>query len=98
MALSGRDADLTADIATLRNDVLKQAIASLAGFIGSVNYSNSFHVSAAAQRPAVETATVATATMLMDGDDGGGLGQEKALPRASAPENPMFDPQVRRIH
>jgi len=94
MALSGRDADLTADIATLRNDVLKQAIASLAGFIGSVNYSNSFHVSAAAQRPVVEPATVTTAAVLMDGDGGGGLSQEEPLPRASAPENPMFDPQM----
>ncbi|KAK7247744.1 hypothetical protein SO694_00088149 [Aureococcus anophagefferens] len=40
---------VSADISKLRRDVLKQAIASLAGFIGSVNYSNSFHVAAAAQ-------------------------------------------------
>lgn len=46
-----------ADITKLRKDVLKQAIASLAGFIGSVNYSDSFHVAAAAQRN-METATV----------------------------------------
>lgn len=87
MALSG-PTTMTADITMLRNDVLKQAIASLAGFIGSVNYSNSFHVSAAAQRPAVEPAL---ASVVMDGDGGGGLGQGAPLPRASAPENPMFD-------
>mmetsp|Transcript_15806 Transcript_15806/g.28487 ORF Transcript_15806/g.28487 Transcript_15806/m.28487 type:complete len:472 (+) Transcript_15806:164-1579(+) len=84
MALSGRK--LSADITMLRNDVLKQAIASLAGFIGSVNYSNSFHVSAAAQRPA----SIPAVAELMDGDGGGGT---EALPKASAPENPMFDPQ-----
>lgn len=38
------------DLTKLRRDVLKQALASLAGFIGSVNYSGSFHVSAAGQR------------------------------------------------
>merc|ERR1719401_465648 len=36
----------------LRRDVLKQAIASLASFMGGVNYSDSFHVAASAQRPA----------------------------------------------
>eukprot|EP00978_Attheya_sp_CCMP212_P005788 scaffold12926_cov35-Attheya_sp.AAC.1 len=48
---------VSADITKLRRDVLKQAIASLAGFIGSVNYSDSFHVAAAAQRN-METAKV----------------------------------------
>ena len=38
-----------ADISKLQNDVLKQAEASLASFIGSVNYSDTFHVAAAAQ-------------------------------------------------
>jgi len=42
--------EVSANITKLRRDVLKQAIASLAGFIGSVNYSDSFHVAAAAQR------------------------------------------------
>jgi regulator of protease activity HflC (stomatin/prohibitin superfamily) len=46
----GDKASVSADITKLRRDVLKQAIASLAGFIGSVNYSDSFHVAAAAQR------------------------------------------------
>jgi len=40
---------VAADITKLRRDVLKQAVASLAAFIGSVNYSESFHMSAAAQ-------------------------------------------------
>lgn len=35
------------DISKLRNDVLKQATASLAAFIGEIRYSDSFHVSAA---------------------------------------------------
>lgn len=49
MATSGSK-EVAANISKLRRDVLKQAIASLAGFIGSVNYSDSFHVAAAAQR------------------------------------------------
>merc|ERR1711998_180751 len=36
-----------ADIAKLRNDVLKRATASLAAFIGEIRYSDSFHISAA---------------------------------------------------
>jgi len=42
MSTGGRS--LSADITKLRKDVLKQAIASLASFIGSVNYSDSFHI------------------------------------------------------
>lgn len=49
MAASGKAGDVAADISKLRRDVLKQALASLAAFIGSVNYSESFHMSAAAQ-------------------------------------------------
>merc|ERR1719262_1556575 len=55
MAASGRAGDISADITKLRRDVLKQSLASLAAFIGSVNYSESFHMSAAAaghSRPA----------------------------------------------
>jgi len=46
------DAKLAATMAEsskLRTDVLKQAIASLASFIGGVNYSDSFHVASEAQ-------------------------------------------------
>lgn len=49
MAVSGKTGDVSADITKLRKDVMKQALASLAGFIGSVNYSESFHMSAAEQ-------------------------------------------------
>merc|ERR1719159_1149897 len=49
MASTGKAGDVAADITKLRRDVLKQALASLAAFIGSVNYSESFHMSAAAQ-------------------------------------------------
>ena len=49
MSDSGKTGDLKANITKLRNDVLKQAVASLAAFIGSVNYSASFHLAAAAQ-------------------------------------------------
>mmetsp|Transcript_7285 Transcript_7285/g.9910 ORF Transcript_7285/g.9910 Transcript_7285/m.9910 type:complete len:546 (-) Transcript_7285:197-1834(-) len=72
----GRDAP--ADLSKLRNDVLKQAIASLAGFIGSVNYSDSFHVAAAAQRHmATAEATV--------------VGSENEPSGIRNVENPMFD-------
>jgi len=40
---------VSSDIAKLRQDVLKQAIASLASFIGGVNYSDSFHMAASVQ-------------------------------------------------
>jgi hypothetical protein len=49
MSASGRAGEVSADITKLRQDVLKQAIASLAGFVGGVNYSNTFHMSAASQ-------------------------------------------------
>jgi len=44
MAASGKKGAVSADITKLRKDVLKQAIASLAGFVGGVNYSNTFHM------------------------------------------------------
>jgi regulator of protease activity HflC (stomatin/prohibitin superfamily) len=40
---------VSSDITKLRQDVLKQAIASLASFIGGVNYSDSFHMAASVQ-------------------------------------------------
>mmetsp|Transcript_93912 Transcript_93912/g.268941 ORF Transcript_93912/g.268941 Transcript_93912/m.268941 type:complete len:577 (-) Transcript_93912:7-1737(-) len=88
MAATGRDGDVTADIVKLRRDVLKQAIASLASFIGSVNYSDSFHVAAAAQR----TAEQPLPAMATPADV---LGTEPFVqepPTASrGAENPMFD-------
>ena len=50
MAREFAGGEVSADIVKLRKDVLKQATASLASFIGSVNYSDSFHMAAAAQR------------------------------------------------
>merc|ERR1711977_67752 len=49
MSKDGGDSTRAAqtDISKLRNDVLKQATASLAAFIGEIRYSDSFHVSAA---------------------------------------------------
>merc|ERR1711998_528510 len=49
MSRDGKDTHCTSqsDIQKLRNDVLKQATASLAAFIGEIRYSDSFHVSAA---------------------------------------------------
>jgi len=49
MASSGKADEVKQNITKLRNDVLKQALASLAAFIGGVNYSESFHMSAATQ-------------------------------------------------
>lgn len=48
MSMQGKS--VSADITKLRSDVLKQAIASLASFMGGVNYSDSFHMAAAAQK------------------------------------------------
>uniref|UniRef100_A0A7S4MNG4 Band 7 domain-containing protein n=1 Tax=Odontella aurita TaxID=265563 RepID=A0A7S4MNG4_9STRA len=76
---------LSANISKLRRDVLKQAIASLAGFIGSVNYSDSFHVAAAAQR-SMDTAVVAVS----DGSVGDAPQTPAVQARPSA-DNPMFD-------
>eukprot|EP00931_Biecheleriopsis_adriatica_P115667 TRINITY_DN91436_c0_g1_i1.p1 TRINITY_DN91436_c0_g1~~TRINITY_DN91436_c0_g1_i1.p1 ORF type:complete len:580 (-),score=133.52 TRINITY_DN91436_c0_g1_i1:483-2063(-) len=47
MAVGGKS--VSSDVTKLRQDVLKQAIASLASFIGGVNYSDSFHMAAKAQ-------------------------------------------------
>lgn len=64
--------------------MLKQALASLAAFIGSVNYSESFHMSAAAagnpmQRAAVEGVAVPT------GDEGSSFDNSQFV------NNPMYD-------
>merc|ERR1711998_385569 len=57
MNRDGKDTSCTSqtDIKKLRNDVLKQATASLAAFIGEIRYSDSFHISAAG--PSATTAT-----------------------------------------
>jgi len=47
--MSTTGSQVSSEITKLRQDVLKQAIASLASFIGGVNYSDSFHMAAKAQ-------------------------------------------------
>ena len=64
-------------------DVLKQATASLAAFIGSVNYSDSFHVAAANQAHADAGATGSVARGTPAGAAAAGTGLESS--------NPVFD-------
>ena len=75
MTDSGKTGDLKANITKLRNDVLKQAVASLAAFIGSVNYSASFHLAAAAQASSSAPA----------------VGVPAAAGAAEFGDNPIFD-------
>merc|ERR1719379_2525528 len=77
MATSGKAGDVSADITKLRRDVLKQAIASLAAFIGSVNYSESFAMSAAAAGVAGKKTVT-------------GVEVDPTAPKQFV-ENPMFD-------
>lgn len=76
MAISGRQADLGFDISKLREDVLKQAIASLSSFIASVNYSDSFHLAAAAQASASSAE---------------GVPVDQTAHQKNSRDNPMFD-------
>merc|ERR1712159_841440 len=57
------------DIEKLRNDVLKQATASLAAFIGEIRYSDSFHISAAgpSSATAMPVAEVGGSSTIFDG-------------------------------
>lgn len=81
---------VAADITKLRRDVLKQAIASLAGFIGSVNYSDSFHVAAAAQR-SMETAQVISIDERSVERPAGSEGDASAPGGRSNTDNPMYN-------
>lgn len=86
-SLSGSDADASRDISKLKKDVLKQALASMASFVGSVNYSGSFHVSAAqnsdraAKAQAEARASAAAKIEILDPSTA-----EESLKEASAPE------------
>jgi regulator of protease activity HflC (stomatin/prohibitin superfamily) len=93
MASSGRAGEVSADITKLRQDVLKQAIASLAGFVGGVNYSNTFHMSASNQDKKL--------TVPMSGGSGGGnipeaklldIGDDNDAHDAEFLDNPLYDP------
>jgi len=73
----------SSDIKKLRADVLKQAIASLASFMGGVNYSDSFHMAAQAQKS-------------KQGDLMGGSPSARALhepepEKRGKAENPLYD-------
>merc|ERR1719326_1573575 len=81
MAASGIGS-VSADISKLRRDVLKQAIASLAAFIGSVNYSESFHMSAMNQQKANVTVGVAVPEQ-PTGDP--------EQPKGGFSDNPLYD-------
>ncbi|KAK3269019.1 hypothetical protein CYMTET_22512 [Cymbomonas tetramitiformis] len=56
------------DIKKLRNDVLKQATASLAAFIGEIRYSDSFHISAANKNKSSAVTGIPVAQAAQDGD------------------------------
>lgn len=79
------DKTVCSDINKLRQDVLKQAIASLASFIGGVNYSDSFHMAAqaagmkasGAQNPALRGSLV--------------LDEPEAETKATCLDNPLYD-------
>merc|ERR1719198_2893520 len=85
MATSGKAGDVAADISKLRRDVLKQALASLAAFIGSVNYSESFHMSAAAQGNQSK-GTVAVG-QVVDGE----VTASSSAPESAFCDNPIYD-------
>mmetsp|Transcript_1275 Transcript_1275/g.4303 ORF Transcript_1275/g.4303 Transcript_1275/m.4303 type:complete len:562 (-) Transcript_1275:90-1775(-) len=101
MSVTGSSGDISADISKLRRDVLKQSIASLAGFIGSVNYSTSFHIAAATQGdslhsrggPPLAEATFDTAAA--DSSEGGGASSSRggggAPTKQVTVNNPIFD-------
>lgn len=82
MASTGKAGDISADITKLRRDVLKQALASLAAFIGSVNYSESFHMSAAAAGAVNKRAVEGVA---VESESKGAASAKKFV------ENPMYD-------
>merc|ERR1719399_2466628 len=92
MAMSGKGS-ISADITKLRRDVLKQALASLAAFIGSVNYSDSFHMSAAAAGHMASKAVQGVAVDSSSREEGGagaaGGGADEGDRKFV--ENPMYD-------
>ncbi len=91
MASTGRRSDVSADISKLRDDVLKQAIASLSSFIASVNYSDSFHLAAAAQASANSAEGVPVSRGGGSSGGSGGNAPGEGASGAGGRENPMFD-------
>jgi regulator of protease activity HflC (stomatin/prohibitin superfamily) len=77
------------DIAKLKNDVLKQAEASLAAFIGSVQYSDTFNVAAAVQhKPPTAEAKISD---VPPPQQQAGSQQQYVATAASAASSPLFD-------
>ena len=86
--------ETSADITKLRRDVLKQALASMATFVGSVNYSGSFHVSAAHNADRAKS-TQAKLALAVPAGDVSSKGEEASAPvDVSADlylENPLYN-------
>lgn len=76
---------VSSDITKLRQDVLKQAIASLASFIGGVNYSDSFHMAARAQGRRAADEREAVGSLVT------GLPEPESEERMGKNENPLYD-------
>ncbi|GMI01293.1 hypothetical protein TrST_g11739 [Triparma strigata] len=79
------------DITKLTNDVLKQSEASLAAFIGAVNYSDTFNVAAVVEKSHTSSdvgVTTAFSAAALKGGEGALLHDEAEVPTAS----PLFDP------
>lgn len=99
MSNTGQAGEVSADISKLRRDVLKQALASLAAFIGSVNYSGSFHVAAATQggnkpKPSASAPPVALAQAEFSLGGAAAAAGEPIPPPSAEPlflENPLYD-------
>jgi len=93
MSPSGVTKDVKMDISKMRKDVLKQAVASLAAFIGAVNYSDRMHLAAAAQ---AHNSAIAVGVPA----DGTATSKTPSAPEESSAavhrhmqENPVFDIQ-----
>ncbi|GMH67228.1 hypothetical protein TL16_g04626 [Triparma laevis f. inornata] len=79
------------DITKLTNDVLKQSEASLAAFIGAVNYSDTFNVAAVVEKSHTNSSSNFTTAQSSPTKGGGGTfahEEEAEVPTAS----PLFDP------
>lgn len=95
MAQSGKAGAVSADITKLRGDVRKQAIASLAGFIGGVNYSSTFAMSAENARKNHESMDTGRAPQygVMVDETKGAEDLPMAGDAVESLDNPLFDTQ-----
>ena len=88
MCTTGSSNKSTGTIAKLRNDVLKQAEASLSALVGKVNFSNTF---SAATALAAGSAGAAPSTPLVEGVVGGGAAGAGELPKGDDAVALLFD-------